>query len=252
MAEVQTSQPIDEKRGPQPENFLWYPDLAGKTLIVVASGPSARDVPLNITRGDPEIYTIAINESWKLCPWAQMLYGCDHQWWWRRRGDWKGFGGIKVTQDRQAADLMPGEDIKRVFSVRGCEHLMLDQKGYIGWGGNSGFQALNLGMHFKPRKVILVGFDMTLKNGDHWHGRHANGLHNPKPPYVNRWRRVTDLAYLTLRSKGVFGYNTSPESALRNWPKATLEQALNDDGSLCAQEGADVQRDVGAPAEACG
>ena len=228
MTEAATIPPISEKIGPQPSQFSWYPDLRGKTCVVVASGPSAKDTPLDILMNKPDIYVITINESWKLAPWANMLYGCDAQWWYKRRGQWVGFNknGLKITQDRTTGELLINEDIKRVFAVRGSEHLLLGQPGYIGWGGNSGFQALNLAMHFEPAKIILVGYDMSLKNGEHWHGRHANGLHNPKPGHVERWRRVCDRAYFTLQRHGVIGVSTAINGALNNWPKMTLEDAL--------------------------
>ena len=215
-----------EKRGPQSADFAWYPDWSGETCVIVASGPSARDVPLEIAAGRG-CRCIAINESWKLAPWADMLYACDHVWYYKRRGQVAGFAGIKVSQDRVCADLMPDWDIKRVYSVRGVEQIMTGQPGYIGWGGNSGFQAVNLAVHFNPAKIILVGFDMTLDHGCHWHGRHAHGLSNPKPPYVNRWRRVTDNAYFAIQREGIAGFNTSMKSKLVAWPKMSLEDALD-------------------------
>ena len=220
---------IDEKKGPQPGNFDWYPDLTGKTCVIVASGPSARENEYDILRGREDVYIIGINDSWKLAPWCEMLYACDHQWVIKRKGHWAGHAGLKVTQDRQVADILAQNNVwHRVFAVRGVEHIHTDQKGYIGWFGNSGTQALNLAVHFGPSKIILCGFDMTLQNGDHWHGRHYGGLHNPKPQYVRRWRRVTDRAFHTLQRLGIKAFSTSMEGALQDWPKLSLERALNE------------------------
>lgn len=216
-----------EKRGPQPEDYTWYPDLRGKTCVIVASGPSATDDDLNILKDRDDVYIIAINESFKLVPFGHMLYGCDHQWWYKRKRDWQRvWRGLKVTQDRLVAEVLIGEDIKRVVAIRGRENCALDQPGYIGWGGNSGFQALNLALHFKPAKIILVGYDMTLKNGAHWHGQHGNGLHNPKDHHVVRWRGCVDRAYATLQREKVAGFNASMRSALNSWPKLSLPEAL--------------------------
>lgn len=215
-------------RGPQPAMFTWYPDLTGRVCVIVASGPSAQDVKLAPHKEDDRIYWVAINESWRLVPWGQALYGCDAQWWYKRRNEWKKFPGLKITQDKHVGELLIGEDIKRVYSVRGVEHAMLDQPGYIGWGGNSGFQAINLALHWQPSAVILVGFDMNLDRGAHWHGQHVNGLHNPRPGHVGRWARCVDRAYGVLRRQGIKGYNTCPTSSLEAWPKMTFEEALAD------------------------
>lgn len=217
---------LDERKGPQPDQFSWYPDCSGKSIVIIASGPSANQVPLAFLKERDDIYVIAINESWKLFPWCDMLYGCDAQWWYKRKNDWLKYKGLKVTQDRTVGEILMDQDIKRVFSVRGAERLMFDQPGYIGWFGNSGTQAINLAAHFKPSRIILVGFDMSIDKGLHWHGSHSYGLHNPKIQHIHRWRRCTDNAYHALSRMGVGCFNTSMDSALTVWPKMSLEDAL--------------------------
>lgn len=97
----------------------------------------------------------------------------------------------------------------------------------IGWGGNSGFQAVNLAAHFGVRRIVLVGFDMQLRTGIHWHGRHGRGLNNPTRHNVERWRRVLDQAAPALAALGVEVVNVSPVSALTAYPKMSLEEALS-------------------------
>lgn len=200
----------------------WFPDWTNQTVVIVASGPSATSVDLSIARRRARF--IAINSSWKIAPWADVLYGCDAIWWEENKGVPE-FHGRKISQDVRAAQVSP--DIKRVRCDRTCEVIKFSPRGEIGWGGNSGFHAINLAAQFGVRKIILVGYDMHLRNGLHWHGAHGGRCSNPTEPNVPRWRRVVDDAYDVLRGVGIRGFNCSPDSALAAWPKCSLFEALN-------------------------
>lgn len=133
---------------------------------------------------------------------------------------------MKISQDKAAAAAFP--DIHLVTSVKGCDRIILEPLGEIGWAGNSGFHANNLAVQFGrgPRKIILVGFDMKLEAGAHWHGKHPEGLKNPTDRNIVRWRRALDEAAPIFAAIGVKVINTSPISALTNYPKMTIQEAL--------------------------
>jgi hypothetical protein len=110
--------------------------------------------------------------------------------------------------------------------VRNDDRLQTGERGVIGWGGNSGFHAINLAVQFGVSKIILIGFDMRIDQGLHWHGKHERGLNNPTKSNVKRWRNCVDGAAATLTSMGITVINASPVSALRNYPKMDLIEAL--------------------------
>ena len=70
---------------------------------MVASGPSASDVPLDRAKGKARF--IAVNNSWELVPWADIFFACDYRWWQRFRSDVPE-AGLKLTSDKNAADEM--------------------------------------------------------------------------------------------------------------------------------------------------
>jgi hypothetical protein len=161
-----------------------------------------------------------------LAPWADVLYSCDAIWWQKNAvGPDFTFEGLKISQDKKVKREFP--DVHVVEVVRGADKLLIDKPGVIGWGGNSGFHALNLAVQFGAAKIILVGYDMTLKHGLHWHGKHPQGMHNPSDGNVARWRRVVDEAANYLKALDVTVINTSPISALVNYPKMSLQEALD-------------------------
>lgn len=197
----------------------WWPDWRGETCIVVASGPSAKDAPLDIAKGRARV--IVINESWRLAPWADVLYAGDYRWWKANEGlpEWT---GLKVSVHHRLVENAWG--IRHLPMNRG-DVMETARLGILGWGGNSGFQAVNLAAQLVgPGRVILVGFDMTLASGVHWHGAHPQ--FNPKPDSIGRWRRVLDRAAASLAKAGTTVLNASPASALRNYPKVSLGEAL--------------------------
>lgn len=158
-----------------------------------------------------------------MAPWADLLYACDRAWWEKFSGC-PDFHGVKLSADRSGTLAHWGISSLSVNKSSDC--LELIDHGSVGWGGNSGFQALNIAVHFRCRKIILVGYDMTLANGVHWHGKHPRGMNNPSEQNIARWRRCIDAAADTLRSIGVDVVNASAISALMNYPKMTLTEAF--------------------------
>lgn len=119
-------------------------------------------------------------------------------------------------------------EIRRVRPMLGEDRIIFEPLGRIGWGSNGGFLALNLAVQFGLRKIILIGFDMTLQNGLHWHGRHGGNLNNPRQASVDRWRTVLDAQADTLAAHGVEVVIGSPGSSLSRYRKLELGDAINE------------------------
>lgn len=116
----------------------------------------------------------------------------------------------------------------RVRAILGEQRIIFEPKGSVGWGGNGGFHLLNLAVQFGLRKIILLGFDMTLQNGVHWHGRHAGSLANPRQSSVDRWRGILDDQAPALAEHGVDVVIGSPGSTLSRYRKLELGEAINE------------------------
>lgn len=204
-----------------PIELPWWQDWRGECVAIVASGPSAKKANISALRD--RIHVIAINESYKLCPWAEILYGCDVGWW-RLRAGVPDFHGLKISQDAVACKQY--RDLVKIDVVARSDELVLDRPGRLGAGGNSGFQTLNLAVQFGATGIMLIGFDMRLDRGVHWHGRHPDPLSNPTEHNVKRWCKACDGGKDKLRELGVQVINCSAESALQSYPKMTIEGAL--------------------------
>ncbi len=117
--------------------------------------------------------------------------------------------------------------MRRVRCRPGVNELLFDHLGEIGWGGNSGFHALNLAIQFGAKKIVLVGFDMQITKGVHWHGKHPAGLTNPTQSSVDKWRVRLDAQAPVLEALGIMVLIGSPGSALTAFRKLPLKEAIN-------------------------
>ena len=203
-------------------NFWHVPPMwRGQTVAILASGPSMTQADANTVR-DARLPTVAINTTWKLAPWADMLYAADSYWWERYKEEVKVFSGLRVSA---------------CVGYRHPDLLFLRNTGKAGFdedpscvrtGGNSGYQALHVALHTHARRVLLLGFDMCHPQQQaHWHGRHPDPLRNAGEGVFDRWRKhFADLAVAASR-RGTEVINCTPGSALKEWPQVPLEEALH-------------------------
>jgi len=179
-------------------------DWSGQSVLIVAGGPSAGWVDLEPFR-DRKV--IAINEAWRLCPWADVLYGADDAFWAAGRGN--GFGGLKVR----------GSDLR----IEG-DAIQLAPGGPIGSGGTGTFQALNLAVQWGASRIGLVGLDCRTDLGEHWHAPVPGLESRPADTAVARWVKAFDTAAPVLTAAGVQVVNHSGVSALTGFRKEPLPE----------------------------
>ena len=194
-----------------------FPPWQGQTVVIVGSGPSLTQEDVNRVRGRAKV--IVCNNTYTLAPWAHMLYACDYRWWKHYRPE---FYGLKVCPHQGAAKEFG------VLYIKG-EHkpgLSFDPQ-RIHYGGNSGFQALNLAVLSGAKRVILLGFDMQPDGSGrmHWHPDHAR-IGNPQRNSFSRWLRAFHEAAPQLTKAGVEVLNCSRQTALDVFPRVALEDAL--------------------------
>lgn len=201
-----------------------WPDWTGETAVIVATGPSAKHADLEQVRGYARF--IAIKSSWQLCPWADVLYGVDRQWWMANNGAPE-FRGLKVSASPTVCRVYPGV---RQVKLKSQARVLTGVTGVVGCGlrtggGHSGFQAINLAVQFGVTRIALVGFDMHLNNGAHWH-KEGHGVGKADAKRTNQWREEMDPVAEQFERMGIEVINTSMDSALKAYRKMPLPQAV--------------------------
>jgi hypothetical protein len=168
---------------------------------------------------------IAVNDAWRLAPWADVLYASDHPWWRHYRGV-PDFAGEKhsIGVSRLARGSVPRCPDIRVW--RNCGVLGLERTpDGLRTGGNSGYAALNLAVQLGARQIVLLGYTMgTVRGKTHFFGDHPSGLNN-RSPYA-AFVRAYDSLIAPLSAAGVTVVNATPETHLTCFPRVTLDAAL--------------------------
>lgn len=203
------------------------PDWSGQIVAVVASGPSAAHAGVDQLRGVARV--IAVNSSWRLVPWADALYATDRAWWKQHYGELGAFTGLKLAAGRKRiARDFPGVSELTVPLPGDARRstIITEPRDMIGSGGNSGFQALNVAVQSRSTRIILVGYDMRLDRGSHWHGDHDGICKNPKADLMRKWCEVLDAQAQTLSDRGIHVVNASPVSALKNYRQSSIKGVL--------------------------
>jgi hypothetical protein len=199
-----------------------WPD---ETVIVAAPGPSLTPDVAERCRGNR---VIAVQDAYRIFPWADVLYGCDAAWW-DVHGGCSDFAGEKWSSHGSA-----DHNDKREAAAKYGLHLVQGKDGngfstdpaVIHYGSNSGFQAVNLAILFGAGRIVLVGFNMQVVDGKrHFFGDHPKPLSN----------RTSYRAFVSAFEKaakslpaGVEIINATPQSALKCFRSVDLDRALSD------------------------
>jgi hypothetical protein len=194
----------------------------GETVTVIATGPSLTQDDVDLVRGKTRV--IAINDAYKLAPWADCLYATDAKWWHWHKGV-PSFTGPKWSLEHSQWRIIGRSvlypDVQRLRNTghNGLEH---DPTGLRN-GRNSGYAALNLAYHYGAQRILLLGYDMQKRGGkSHFFGEHPNGQQSPYPQF----RQIFTTLVKPFAKAGVEVINCSRNSVLSAFPKAELRQAL--------------------------
>jgi hypothetical protein len=205
----------------------------GADVVIMASGPSItaaqceqvmhwRETAFRDYQpgaAGPLRRTIVVNTTFRLAPWADVLYACDAPWWRIYHAEvLEVFKGELWTQDERATKEL---GINRIES-RNLPGIG-KHGGVIHQGGNGGHQAINLAFQAGARRIILLGFDFQ---GTHWHGKHPAGLPNPPDHIFKHWLASMDETAHDLRAAGIEVLNCSPSTAIQCFKRANLGDAL--------------------------
>lgn len=202
----------------------------GETAVIFATGPSLTADVVDLVLpyamgwgGAKRVRTIGINDAYRVVPYLDVVYACDPAWWEVHMDDKRGWirdyaAESKWTQDKACADRYG------LSYVEGDGHPGLYDKDRtrIHFGGNSGYQAINLAVHMGFSRMLLVGYDMRIvEQRGHFFGDHPRPL--ARQSNYNGFVRNFDSIQRVYRDRIV---NCTPGSALKAFQHADLEQTL--------------------------
>lgn len=203
---------VDGKRQPY---WIAPRDWVGDTAVVIGTGPSLTQAQINYCRDKARV--IAINDAYKLAPWADTLWGCDGKWW-----RWHSNTATKFAGDRITLDPMVPASLANLMNNTGREGFD-DRPWCVRTGANGGYQGVCLAALRGAVKILLVGFDHRGEPGQsHFFGDHPDRLISPYDLFIRQWRTLVE----PMTALGIEIINCTPGSALDVWNIEPLEDVL--------------------------
>ena len=171
---------------------------------ILAGGPSLTEAVAHEVMKSGA-FVVAVNDSWRLVPYADALFAADSAWW-MANPNAAYFAGERLCCD---ADVLIAEYVP---------------PRRIGSGSNSALQAAYWIAERKPDRIALFGVDLRDDALTHWHGPHPAPLANPDAGTFKRargaWETFARIAPCDV-------VNCNPDSALTCFPKVSIAEALN-------------------------
>lgn len=191
----------------------------GGTVVCLGSGPSLTPEDVEACRGRATV--IAVNDTHRLAPWADVLYSSDQRWWNFYQGV-PTFPGLKFGIRPFVAKP---EWAITVLENTGDAGIETEPTGLRN-GRNSGYAAINLAIHLGASRIVLLGYDMgyTRRGASHFFGDHPERL-RADSPYQTFLAMFAALPPL-LAQLGVEVINCSRQTALEVFPRAGLAEGL--------------------------
>lgn len=176
-----------------------------------------------------QVRVIAVNNAYRIAPWADMCYFADSQWWgWHKdKPEFRAFAGEKCSI--QNTGMMVDDGAVHLLRNRNFPShgtgLSLDPE-YLVTGSHSGWQALNVAVLAGAATIVLLGYDArepAAGHPGHFFGEHP--IPTPIAAFA-AYRHAFKAGAAAVKAAGVRVLNCSPDSAIDSFPKMALEEAL--------------------------
>jgi hypothetical protein len=215
----------------RPIEYATVPKLLpdGGTVLVMGSGPSLNKADVAFARERVDA-VIAVNDSYKLCPDADVLYAADTRWWGWHKGaaDVHTVGSVKypafIGKIKYCLGQTPWYPSVQILKRGPQTGLTLDPT-RVALGLNGVYQSINVAVHLGATRVLLLGVDMK---GGHFFGHHPN---NSGPPFSMCLNRFETLV-APLKAAGVDVVNCTPGTALKAFPRVPLADVLDSQSAV--------------------
>lgn len=211
---------------------------AQDTVIIVASGPSLTGFNFERIRGKGHI--IAVNGSGNSVPFGDSWFTLD-PWGIGPKGQQlptKFAGRLYAavpedfaTPNAQAANhrVMSNPEITYLHRLRQHNHVGVSSETAYKIGlsedsscistGNSGYGALNLAYHLRPKKIILLGIDGSI-------GYHYTKSSTNRP--LTYLPQMFESTVEQMQRAGIEVINGSLNSAITCYPRMSVDDALKE------------------------
>ena len=220
----------------------------GGDVWIIGGGPSVPkqfDVPEEVIQSVvrktslPNVYSpymsylhdkhvIGVNAAYTIGNWMDIIFFGDKSFFLSNEKQLAAYPGMKVSCHECVNNLEWCKYVAHDTSHR--TGISLDQR-MVSWNNNSGAAAISLAAHLGAKRIILLGFDMTLDSGkQHWHSLYPNSANNKqgrqiKTPFERHLLGFPAIAS-DAKKLGIEILNANPNSAITCFPKVTVKELM--------------------------
>ena len=180
----------------------------GRNVAVLATGPSLTVEDCEAVR-DAGFLTIGVNSAWMFAPWIDVLYAGDNRYWKAHIKDIEA-AGVQAMRFSRSSTAEKAVGAKYVKTKMPNDY-------------NSGQLAIELAIRGGADLVVMLGFDVSVKDGLHCHGPHTK-TPNPNEIRCGRWRDQFLRIPRTYPKANIV--NCSRKTSLTCFPRQSLESLL--------------------------
>lgn len=171
-------------------------------------------------------HIIAVNMAFMLGNWVDMMFFGDPEFYELCKNDLNAFRGIKIARHsrfdakkykRKGIHYLQNSVIKEGISNKSSEVI---------WNKNSGAAAISIAALSGAKRIILVGFDMTLGEHEeqHWHSFYEQAKAT-EALFIKHLRGFAAIK-ADAEKRGIEIINTSPISTITEFKKQDINELL--------------------------
>lgn len=208
------------------------PKFAGEPGIVLGTGPGLKPVMQAIRelRAAGKCRLFGINCTFRDFDQLDVFTACDPKWWDHYGPELRGYLDARWTDAWHWDKAVCDKWLPMFIEGRWGDGLSTNPA-YIHYGHSSGYQALNLALHYGCSPLILVGYDMTYRPDEprHYFGD-LSDVPGEYPPELRKWSTLDGLrtCYETIAAQPGLPpiINATPGSALKCFPIRPLSEVF--------------------------
>lgn len=190
----------------------------GGQVFVLGGGPSLLDEDLSLIY---DKHVIGVNDAFKLGDWVDVSWSTDCEWLKWNEVPLANFPGVVLT-GTQCKCVHP----RAVRVKRKNQNGLYPGPEQVYWNKNSGASAINLAYHLGATEVILLGFDMKLREGKHnWHDNHKRVPRSTI--YQNLFLKPFDNIAVDAQRLGLSVINATSDTDLLVFPRKSLLEVIH-------------------------
>jgi hypothetical protein len=187
-------------------------------IYIIGGGPSVAETNLDLIK---DKFVIGTNAAFRLGSWVDVCFFLDCRFYKWSQDDLEKWPNRIITTCPTLKGHPKIEVYKKCTVCGICHH-----KGYLAvpdQGKNAGATAIDLAIRMRAKRIILIGYDMKVKQGRHNYHNYHN--HTPRDDVYNRFfvhfKKIKEEL-----PKDIEIINATPDSALTLFPKLSLKEAL--------------------------